>query len=547
MLKKITKKWSHKKTAVVLILVFATLLRFFKLGQVPHGMTWDEAAIGYNGQAIFTTRRDEWLQFLPVSFRSFGDYKAPLAIYLNGLFTAIFGMNLWAVRLPFALSGVLAVWGLILLSQELFAHLYKPNQPNISLNHKLTHSSSQHFSFIAGLLLASSPWHLQFTRTGFESGLALTFTIWGSYLLLKFLRVKAQAKLTKVLTLLSSTLILTAAFYTYHSAKIVIPLLLLVIVLSFKKKLKENWGYCLSASLIGLFLLYPLIKDSFWGQGLTRATAAGNTLIFAKDLSFTQTLLTIFKNLSLHLSPQFLIFGLTDSLRHSPGKWAVLLPSTLLAIVFILVTTLLKKNKPIQKLIYFSVIWLLIGLVPAAIGQVTPQANRALLALPGILWLASLGFTQVLSLKPLANHKLRLVILGFYLISLSGYLHYYYTDFAAKSAPAFNDGYLEAMQLAHQYEQGKNGRPEVDKIIFTNDYGQPYIYALFVRQTNPLWYQGGSLIKYEFKNEINVGDLARSRALVVVSQDDNLSESKADHLVYGSDGKIRFKLYLTKP
>ncbi|NCQ11990.1 MAG: hypothetical protein GW809_07600, partial [Bacteroidetes bacterium] len=85
---------------VLSILVLSIFLRFYKLGTVPHGMTWDEAAIGYNGFAIFNTRRDEWLQRLPVSFQSFGDYKAPLAIYLNGIFTYLFGLNLFAVRLP---------------------------------------------------------------------------------------------------------------------------------------------------------------------------------------------------------------------------------------------------------------------------------------------------------------------------------------------------------------------------------------------------------------------------------------------------------------
>ncbi len=50
---------------------------------------------------------------------------------------------------------------------------------------------------------------------------------------------------------------------------------------------------------------------------------------------------------------------------------------------------------------------------------------------------------------------------------------------------------------------------QVEKILFTSDYGQPYIYALFVRETNPIWYRGGSLIKYEFKDEINMDDLSR--------------------------------------
>ena len=107
-MKEMRKKWYL--ISFVLILLLATALRFYKLGQVPHGMTWDEAAIGYNGYAVLTTRRDEWLKRFPISFQSFGDYKAPLAIYLNGLFTFVFGMNLWAVRLPFALADCTDNW-----------------------------------------------------------------------------------------------------------------------------------------------------------------------------------------------------------------------------------------------------------------------------------------------------------------------------------------------------------------------------------------------------------------------------------------------------
>ena len=105
--------------SVILVLLIATVLRFYNLGNVPHGMTWDEAAIGYNGYAIFTTRRDEWLKRLPISFWSFGDYKAPLAIYLNGFFTFLFGMNLFAVRFPFAVFGVMAILVNLLASKSL--------------------------------------------------------------------------------------------------------------------------------------------------------------------------------------------------------------------------------------------------------------------------------------------------------------------------------------------------------------------------------------------------------------------------------------------
>ena len=90
--------------ASIFVVLVGVFFRSISLGSIPSGMTWDEAAIGYNGFAIWQTHRDEWLELMPTSFRSFGDYKAPLAIYLNGLFTAVLGMKLWVVRLPFVLA-----------------------------------------------------------------------------------------------------------------------------------------------------------------------------------------------------------------------------------------------------------------------------------------------------------------------------------------------------------------------------------------------------------------------------------------------------------
>ena len=153
-----------KKIApLVLILFLAFLLRFYKLAEVPHGMAWDEAAIAYNGFAIFNTRRDEWLQKLPISFRSFGDYKAPFAIYESGIFTAIFGMNLFAVRLPFAIYGVMAVLAIYLLFKELF----------------FKDKNKEWLALLAAFLMAISPSHIHYSRLAFESGIALSMAITG--------------------------------------------------------------------------------------------------------------------------------------------------------------------------------------------------------------------------------------------------------------------------------------------------------------------------------------------------------------------------------
>lgn len=527
------------------ILLIAALLRFYQMGITPAGMTWDEAAIGYNGYSVIKTRRDEWLQRLPVSFRSFGDYKAPLAIYLTGVFTAIFGLNLTVIRLPFVLAGIMAVLGMIKLTQEL-----------LDISRIQTKINSSLLSLIAGLMLAVSPWHLHFSRTGFESGLALALVIWGFYFLLKYLKkMHVVSTIEQLRDLLPAVGLLVASFYTYHSTKIVVPLLGLFLLILYKKRVLIKPAGLIISAVFAAILSIPLIKDALFGEGLTRA----GTLLFTKSNSVVDFITSVVYRLGVHLSPQFLVGGWTDSLRHGSGKWGVLLPVTFL--LFLTGLILLVRNIIAQKTILISTgikrgnflkiafVWMMIGLLPAILGEEYPQANRALLALPGFLWLVLAGLdwlTEAFSNKKLTIKRILLAFLFLYLINLGLYLRYYYQDFSRLSAEAFNEGYIEAMELAYQYERGINGKPEVNQIVVSNQYGQAYIYALLVRKTNPIWYQGGSLIKYLFVDNVSDGDLQKENALIIATQHDEITQAEPTYEVATKDGEVRFRLYKTE-
>ncbi|OGJ37790.1 MAG: hypothetical protein A2383_01740 [Candidatus Pacebacteria bacterium RIFOXYB1_FULL_39_46] len=528
----LTKKQFFWSTIVVLLITI--LLRFYRLGEVPHGMTWDEAAIGYNGFAIFTTRRDEWLTRLPTSFWSFGDYKAPLAIYLNGIFTYLGGMNLWAVRLPFALSGVMAVLGMIYLVRILAVKSGENLQ------------RARLLALLAGSLLALSPWHHHFSRVGFESGLALTLVIWAIYFFYKALAVKKVWR--RYLDFLLAILGFTASLYAYHSAKITVPGLVLFLIIEQRKQLVIYWKSFLTAVGVGLLVAKPLIYDSLFGKGLERA----GTLIFNETSSIGQTLTLIISNFATHLSTPFLLQGATTTLRHGDGRWGVLLFTTFCLVIVGLCCLLFKQQKKIDQMMLgkLGLLMMILGILPAALGSEVPHSNRSLLSLPGFILLAVFGLQSLFASN--FSAILKNLLLGsfilFHGLFFISYLHHYYTVFAAASAAAFQDGYLEAFRFVLPYEKGEQGKTAVDKIIFTSDYGQPYIYALFVRKTNPIWYQGGSLVKYEFKEEINIGDVERPNTIVVASQTDDLLSKNfsADKVILGSDGSERFRIYINQ-
>ena len=523
----------------MIILIVAAALYLYKLGQVPHGMTWDEAAIGYNGYALLTTRRDEWLVRFPVSFRSFGDYKAPLAIYINGVFTFLFGMNLMAVRLPFALAGIMTVGGMIWLVREVTRRTFSEQHSRL-------------WAIGAGVLMTISPWHMHFSRAAFESGMALCFLVWGVLATWKILHASTMWHRVWWTALMSACLV--ASVYTYHSSKMVVPLLMVAFAAIFWRDVWKQKKYFLGGVIAAAIMLWPFMKDSLWGAGGERFTQA---TLFGLHVSTSELLQQSIKNFLVHLSPQFLVMGQTTTLRHGDGMWGMLLPSEVVFVmcgVIFLVISLLRRQRALRKLSLFAIAWIIIGILPAAIGRDVPHSNRALLALPGFIlltliglyeslrWLQRTQLNQRVSGSHGEDNLLVKTVLGMFIffegIFFLSYLHNYYTNFARASADDFKDGYIEAMQYAKKYES------RADKILFTDTYGQPYIYALFVRKTNPIWYQGGSLIKYEFTNHINEGDRDRHKA-VVVADPSQVKPKESDYKIYGSDGKLRFIIFNT--
>ena len=94
---------------LIIALILGSFLRLWQLSSVPNGLTLDEAAICYNAYSILKTGHDEHGAFLPVIFKSFGDYKPGAYIYLTVPSVAVFGLNEFAVRFPSALAGILAI------------------------------------------------------------------------------------------------------------------------------------------------------------------------------------------------------------------------------------------------------------------------------------------------------------------------------------------------------------------------------------------------------------------------------------------------------
>ena len=243
---------------IALVLILATFLRIFYLGRIPNGLYSDEAVYGYNAYSILKTGQDEYGVPFPLAFKSFGDYKAPLYIYLSVPFIYLFNLNTFSVRLTSAVLGILLTILTFLVTHKLFR--------NIKL------------SLLSAFLTSISPFTLQFNRMAHENNLVTVLVALGVYL---FLKSKEN-----IIYLYLAAVVFAASLYAYHDARVFVPLFILSLAFIFKKFFLNKKHHTIYSSILFLTLLLPLILTLRNPQMLTRPLY---TNIFS-DAGITQSL-----------------------------------------------------------------------------------------------------------------------------------------------------------------------------------------------------------------------------------------------------------------
>src|SRR3989344_2642332 len=91
---------------LIIILLFGLFLYLYKISEIPNGFYVDEAAPAYNAYSILLTGRDEYGKAFPLLFRSIRSYNTPIFIYSLVPSIALFGLNIFSVRLVSVLFGL---------------------------------------------------------------------------------------------------------------------------------------------------------------------------------------------------------------------------------------------------------------------------------------------------------------------------------------------------------------------------------------------------------------------------------------------------------
>jgi len=541
---------------LVVIILLAGFLRIWNLNHYPHGFNADEAAFGYNAYSLIETGKDEHGQPWPINFKSFADYKPGVYVYLVLPFVKMLGLNVWAVRLPAALLGTLAVFILMLLVRDLFGEKKVINP----------------LSLWAGFFLAVSPWHIHFSRGAWEAGTATVFTLIGVWFFLKAIKYRFAY-------ILPSVFFFIISLYAYHSTRLITPLLFIGLVLLYRQKIfqKVNLKWILTAAIGGGLVLLPFIIDFLGPAGLSRFAGLS---IFADSGPFWRLNelrgqhpdhfawsvrllhnryltygLVFFSNWLAHFNGNFL-FILGDVIERSKvpetGQMYYFdIPLVIAGFYFLF----LKKPSNWPLVIF----WLLLAPLAAAITFQSPSALRAnMMVIPLVIISAYGAFNIFAWLKK--RMKLLRVILYLLLIffipwNIGRYLHQYYVHYPQTYPFAWEYGFEQIVD----YVKGVEG--EYENIYVTEKFDQPYILFLFYQQYPPSVFQKEVILtprdKFNYSTVRNFGKYhfqaidwenlkSKPKSLVIGVEGEIPSSAKILKNIYFPHGGIAFQIATTE-
>jgi 4-amino-4-deoxy-L-arabinose transferase-like glycosyltransferase len=458
------------KNRLLLIIIFlAAAVRFINLNQLPPALNRDEAAIGWNAYSILKTGRDEHGQFLPLAFKSIGDYKMPLYIYASTIPVALFGLNDFSIRFWSAIAGVVSVIAIYYLTQELV--------------------KKRSVALLAAALLAFNPWAVFYSRIGFEANLSLAFFLTGLYLLLK--------GLGKTVWLYVGLAVFLLAFLTYSSSLIFIPLFLAVFILVWRQKLlrpaaiiawlifalagalifKNLWTVSAQKSNITVFSdpsildYYHTTRSRIFQENPFLARTWWNKEVFMARLVAGNYLKTF--------SPEFLVIkGGNHPWHKIPGVGNFYWLEIVLAVIGLY--WLIKKSR-CRYLQIIVVAWLLLAPLPSAITVDAPHSTRSLHLLPVVLLLAGFGLSVIW--RQLKHKQWLIGLLALIYLTNLGYAGYrYWLTYPRQFPQSLPLGLKQAIQFVDQ--QNLQG-----KIYLTDIHASTYLYPLVYTQFDPRRFQ----------------------------------------------------------
>lgn len=411
------------------IVVLASFLRFWQIDKVPSGITNDEAGYMYSAYSIWKTGHDITGSFFPLSFNLDNSFS-PVPVYLISPFVGLFGLSIFTGRLFSSLSGI----GSVILIYFIAKYLFK----------------NQGIALAGMFVLAVSPWHLQFSRSAYEAGLALFFILLGTVLFMRGVEKRGE--------ILWSLPFFILAFYSYHATKVFLIFYIPFLLFFYREKLLNNkkifFLFVIGIILTFLSFLIVIKTQHVTRQGIllwNNTKDAQQTVDRERKLNSAPFFLRqIFNNKPLYFlriirenyleafSPNFLfLYGETSGVGSiygvfNRGEFYILELPLLLLGFFYLFTKGTKSNR------FFIIVAILMAPIPSAITFDKSYGTRSIMLLPFLSIVVGCGIYYCVTDLFSKNRRIFVVILScFYVFLVSSYLYQYYFRYSIYGAESW--------------------------------------------------------------------------------------------------------------
>ncbi len=403
---------------ILAIMLLAAFFRFWDLAQIPPGLYPDEAMNGNN--ALEAIAHKDWKIFYPEN-----NGREGLFINVQSAFIYFLGNKPWVLRFPSAIFGTLTVLGLYFLAKLLF---------------------TERVALLASFFLATSFWHINFSRIGFRAIMAPFFLVWALYFLLRFYKNEGSNS-SQTLSAVFGGILFGLGFHTYIAYRIT-PLILLSLLGKRSMSDRKSCFPCLFA----LFLFFAFIAalplgiyylqnpQDFFGRTAQISIFSEASPLGALSENVVKT------------AGMFWFVGDFNWRHNFSGAAQLWWPLG----VFFAVGLLTARN-----LFLFS--WLFLGLLPVVVSsEGLPHALRAIIVLPPVMIFSALGADFVLAK---IRKKLALLLLFVLAAALPVYaFNQYFIRWAER--PETRDAFAEKYSQLASY---LNSLPqETPKYVLVN-------------------------------------------------------------------------------
>lgn len=525
-----------------LITIFAIVLRFYNLGNVPNGFHKDEAFLGYNAYSILKTGRDMSGILFPVHLKTFLYTPAGYS-YFSIPFIYLFGLSEFSVRFASALFGVLV----IPLTYFLAAGIYRVCKLN-----KLLQFDAEIFGLVTSFFLTTSPWHINLSRTASTITLVVFFITLGTYLFLKW--SEKRRLIFFVLSLLS----LELSLFFYISPYVFLPFLVILMFVVFDRKVDKKNLILKIIYIAAIFIpvifsfLSPTISlrvrslsvtnhsdvelvldEKIREDGVVQLPPLVTRFFHNKIIGYSSKFV---ENYTSHFSYDFLF---TD--KGYPDRYRVPLMGLMYItdLIFALLgLIILLKNFTWQR--SFILIWITLAPIGSSMSQGdVPNLQRILYVFPALSMVISIGFLSLLSYLK-TSRALKSLFLGLcicFTYQFLFYLHEYYIHSKVYRPWYRNYGYKKLVK------ETNNLLPSYKKAVITTMESSPAIFFLFYSNYNPQKYldetKNRNIKDYDRANFSNYEFSQEQCPLVSKTEQGTLSISGKKGVLYVNSGLCR--------